>query len=72
MSTVLWRLLRKVQLCIQSKRFRTRDADLAAQALWAAAHGIASLFIERPKFPWVGRDQLIDQLLDSAVDGLLR
>jgi len=65
-------LLRKVQLCIQSKRFRTRDADLAAQSLWAAAHGIASLFIERPKFPWVGRDRLIDQVLDSAVDGLLR
>jgi len=65
-------LLRKVQLCIQSKRFRTGDAELAAQALWAAAHGIASLFIERPRFPWVDRNRLVDQVLDSAVNGLLR
>lgn len=64
-------LLRKVRLCIEAKRLKTSDADLAAQALWAAAHGITSLFIDRPGFPWVGRNRLIDQVLDSAVDGLL-
>lgn len=65
-------LLRKVRLCIDAKQFKTSDADMAAQALWAAAHGITSLFIDRPRFPWVERNRLIDQVLDSAVDGLLR
>ena len=65
-------LLRKVRLCIDAKRFKTNDADLAAQALWAAAHGITSLFIDRPLFPWVNRGRLVDQVLDSAVNGLLR
>jgi AcrR family transcriptional regulator len=64
-------LLRKVRLCIDAKRFKTNDADLAAQALWAAAHGVTSLFIARPGFPWAHRARLIDQVLDSAVDGLL-
>lgn len=65
-------LLRKVRLCIAAKRFKTNDADLAAQALWATAHGITSLFIDRPGFPWVNRNGLINQVLDSAVSGLLR
>lgn len=65
-------LLRKVRLCIDAKRFKTSDAELTAQALWAAAHGITSLFIDRPGFPWVGRNRLINRVLDSAVDGLLR
>ncbi|HEV2715612.1 MAG TPA: TetR/AcrR family transcriptional regulator [Terriglobales bacterium] len=65
-------LLRKVRLCIEAKRFKTKDAELAAQALWAAAHGITSLLIDRPGFPWVDRSRLIDQVLDSAVDGMLR
>ena len=65
-------LLGKVRLCIDSKKFKTIDAELAAQSLWAAAHGITSLFIDRPGFPWASRTRLIDQVLDSAVDGLLR
>jgi len=65
-------LLRKVRLCIEANRFNTSDPELAAQALWASAHGITSLFIGRPGFPWVARNRLIDQVLDSAVDGLLR
>jgi len=30
------------------------------------------LFIDRPRFPWVNRSRLVDQVLDSAVNGLLR
>jgi AcrR family transcriptional regulator len=65
-------LLRKVRLCIEAGRFKTNDVQLGTQALWAAAHGITSLFIDRPQFPWVARKRLINQVLDSAVDGLLR
>lgn len=64
-------LFGKVKRCIAAKRFKTDDVECAAQSLWAAAHGITSLLIQRPGFPWAERDKLINQVLDSAVDGLL-
>jgi AcrR family transcriptional regulator len=64
-------LLRKVRLCAEEGQLRTDDVDCAAQALWAAAHGVTSLLVQRPKFPWVERSKLIDLVLDSAVDSLL-
>ena len=60
-----------IQRCIDEKRFRRMDVDAASQALWAAAHGITSLLILRPTFPWADRDKLIGQVIDAAVDGLL-
>jgi AcrR family transcriptional regulator len=64
-------LVGKVRLCIAAKRFKTNDVDCAAQSLWAAAHGITSLLIQRPGFPWAERNKLINQVLDSSVAGLL-
>lgn len=64
-------LLGKVKRCVEKKVFKTRDVDCTAQALWAAAHGITSLLIQRPKFPWVARETLIEHVLDSAVDSLV-
>ncbi len=61
----------KVALCVGEKLFRATDVDCTAQALWAAAHGITSLLIQRPNFPWAAREKLIGQVLDSAVDSLL-
>ena len=60
-----------VQRCIDEKRFRRMDADVASQSLWAAAHGIASLLILRPAFPWADRDKVIGEVIDAAVDGLM-
>ena len=60
-----------VQRCVDEKRFRRMDVDAASQALWAAAHGITSLLILRPGFPWASRDKLVGQVIDAAVDGLL-
>jgi len=59
-----------VQRCIDEKRFRRMDADVASQSLWATAHGIASLLILRPAFPWADRDKVIGEVIDAAVDGL--
>lgn len=60
-----------IRRCIEQKRFRAVDVDTATQAIWAAVHGITSLLISRPTFPWAPRDQLIDRVIDSAVDSLL-
>jgi AcrR family transcriptional regulator len=42
----------------------------AAQAVWAAVHGVTSLLILRPTFPWADRQRLIRRVIDGAVDGL--
>lgn len=47
---------------------RAGDPDTAAQAAWAALHGLAALLISLPRFPWVARPALVDAL----VEGLLR
>ena len=65
------RLHALVKRCMDEKRFRRMDVDTASQALWAAVHGITSLLILRPAFPWADRDKVIGQVVDAAVDGLL-
>jgi len=60
-----------IQRCVDEKRFRRVSVDAASQALWAAAHGITSLLILRPTFPWTDREKLIGQVIDAAIDALL-
>jgi hypothetical protein len=57
--------------CVEEKRFRSVDVETASQALWAAIHGITSLLIQRPTFPWVGKKQVVEQVINSAIDSLL-
>ena len=57
--------------CVEEKHFRTVDIETTSQALWAAIHGITSLLIQRPTFPWVARRKLIDQVINNAIDGLM-
>jgi hypothetical protein len=57
--------------CVEERRFRAVDVETTSQALWAAIHGITSLLIQRPTFPWVARKQLSDQVINNAVDSLL-
>jgi AcrR family transcriptional regulator len=56
--------------CVEEKRFRAVDVETTSQALWAAIHGITSLLIQRPTFPWVARRSLIDHVINHAVDSL--
>jgi AcrR family transcriptional regulator len=57
--------------CVDEKRFRAVDVETTSQALWAAIHGITSLLIQRPTFPWVGKKQVIEQVIGNAVDSLM-
>lgn len=61
----------RVQRCLDSGRMLPADPDLLAQSLWAAAHGVTSLLVQRPSFPWVARNKLVDRVIDSAVNALL-
>jgi AcrR family transcriptional regulator len=59
-----------VKRCIEEKFFRAADVDTTAQAMWAAVHGVTSLLILRPTFPWTAKKRLIHQVVDSAVDSM--
>jgi len=61
----------RVQRCIDCGQFRPGNLDLFSQSLWSAVHGVTSLLVQRPEFPWVDKDELIERVIDSAVQGLL-
>jgi AcrR family transcriptional regulator len=60
-----------VKLCLGRSRAAERELELRTQALWAATHGITSLLTQRPSFPWVSKQRVIDQVIDSAVQGAI-
>lgn len=46
------------------------DAFLVATGLWSSMHGITSLLIARPDFPWPDLDHLLDHVLGVQSRGL--
>jgi AcrR family transcriptional regulator len=58
-----------VDACVKQGKFRQVDVEATAQALFAVVHGVTSILIVYPEFPWVDRDQLIDHVIDSALRG---
>ena len=64
-------LLRQgVRACAEHGDIQTPDIETTAQALWAAVHGITSLFITMKGFPFVGRQALIDHTVNTLIAGL--
>ena len=47
------------------------DAMLVSIGLWSAVHGLTSLLISKPDFPWPDVDQLIDQVTRAALYGVV-
>lgn len=50
----------------------TGDPERLAQSLWAGMHGLVSLLIARPQFPWVEREALIDAHVRMLARAALR
>ena len=50
----------------------TGEPKVIAQAIWASAHGVVSLMITKPYFPWAERQALVDTTLDAVFGGLLK
>jgi len=51
---------------------RPGDLTLLTQSLWAGLHGLVSLLIARPDFPWMERETLIARHLELLADGVLQ
>ena len=60
----------RVEELASEKKLRRLDVDKATRALWGAIHGITSLLIVFPTFPWGDTDAVIATVIDTAVDGL--
>jgi AcrR family transcriptional regulator len=60
----------QVEACVAAKKLRRVDVETATRVLWSAIHGITSLVIVFPLFPWGDREAVIGMLIDAAVDGL--
>jgi AcrR family transcriptional regulator len=63
-------LRHSVEVCIKQGLLAETDVDAVAQAIWACNHGITSLLITKPHFPWVNRNKLIDLTVETFIDGL--
>ena len=61
-----------VRKCIQEGLFRLDDVEEISQALWAGMHGITTLLITKPGFPFVEHTRLVDRVVDVLVEGVRR
>jgi len=59
-----------VEACIKAKKFRAGDVEAVTQMVWAGEHGITSLLISMPDFPWVKKSELIDLTIETLISGL--
>jgi AcrR family transcriptional regulator len=62
----------KVQAGVRAGLFQSDNAELVSQIIWSSVHGLTSLLIARPEFPWEPRKALIEALSDTMLTGLFR
>ncbi|MCC6984239.1 MAG: TetR/AcrR family transcriptional regulator [Bauldia sp.] len=62
------------QICeLAAAGFLKRDDTLVVtQTVWMASHGLVSLLIARPQFPWADKKALIASVTETLVAGLTR
>jgi AcrR family transcriptional regulator len=71
-SATFMHLVEVVQRCHEAGVLRPADPMQLAVGLWVLVHGITSLLISLPGFPWPDEpERLADRLLDDHLLGLL-
>jgi AcrR family transcriptional regulator len=68
--TTFGRLVESVARCMDAGAIAAGDAFLVSTNLWTAVHGITSLLIARPDFPWPDLDRMMALLVDVQSRGL--
>ena len=62
-------LVGAVQECVDAGRLE-RDAFETATIMWTTVHGVTSLLIAKPNFPWPPVEQLVERTLEVIGDGV--
>ena len=63
-------LVEEVARCMDAGTLAAGDPFLTATGLWSAVHGVTSLLIARPDFPWPDLDTLMAHVLGVQERGL--
>lgn len=63
-------LWNNVSDCMNDKLLKNNEIDLISQTLWAGIHGITSLLITHCDFPFVEREKLIDNVIETLIAGI--
>lgn len=64
-------LCASIQNLMTEGAYRQDDPAALALELWAAAHGVASMFVSRPYFPWGAIEEFADRVITAACRGHL-
>lgn len=56
--------------CIAANLLKSNDIELTSQTIWAGLHGVTSLLIQHCGFPFVEREKLIANLIDTIITGI--
>jgi AcrR family transcriptional regulator len=71
MGKVAFEVLRgAVAECAAAGLLKSGNVELTSQTLWAGIHGVTSLLIKHKEFPFVGREQLINNMLNTLILGI--
>lgn len=65
------RVVELAQRGIDAGMFPDQDAFFLACGLWSSVHGITSLLIAKPWFPWPDAERLIDHCIETHCAGLI-
>jgi AcrR family transcriptional regulator len=68
--TAFGQVVDAVDRCMRAGTIPDGDPFLVATNLWTAVHGVTSLLIARPDFPWPDFDRLMALVLDVQSKGL--
>ena len=68
--TAFSHLVEEVARCMAAGALAAGDPFLVATGLWTGVHGITSLLIARPDFPWPEVDRLLGHVIDVQRRGL--
>lgn len=64
--------LQAVSAAAKASRLQAGDAEAVAKSSWAAAHGVVSLVLMRPQYPWGEPRDACAFALDAVFRGLFR
>jgi AcrR family transcriptional regulator len=71
--TCFGRVMGIVQACIDAGRFRPEHTDAAriSMGFWARAHGLTSLLVAKPGFPWPDGGDFVGEYMEICLRGIL-
>ncbi len=63
-------IVKMVTDSMKSSQIKRGDVATISQTLWAGIHGVTSLLIAHKEFPFVEKDALIDNTIETLIKGL--